>query len=1105
MSLATEPAKSHPEIDVIQEVRLAVVMYGGVSLAIYINGVAQELLSLVRSTATDASPPKRADGAAPPPRALIADEDLRGAEPVYREIARRLSAPYTVASPDGSRSADATIRVGFAVDILSGTSAGGINAIFLAKAMANGTDMEKLKELWVSQGDLDLLLNDGRSTVDMPRGYRLNPKPTSLLNSQRMLVQLRKALDGMDPPDPDSARAIGDAKAWRPLPESTPPPRSPLARAVTLYITATDLAGVVKPIQLWDKRVYERAYRGVFRFVYDNDGISQDWRHDFRPVDNPFLAFAARCTSSFPVAFEPMMLDDILEVSPAGQHARLRDDMIEWRRFFGRYLPKPDERASQRSFGDGGYLDNKPFGHAIDELQYRRAETLVDRKLIYVEPAPENPELEGEVLQRPNAIENLALAAFTLPRAETIREDLERIRSRNELIERISRATRNIDQDVAEVPRDSREIPGDDWAHLWLHDQIEKYGPSCGPYHRLKVAALTTDLAEMITRVAGHDPDSQECDAIRLLVSAWRQERYDTKPRANAPGILSENRLLIDFDLGYRLRRIGFLRSRIDMLLAGQSVARDLIRTIVGDAGLPDDACASFRAAVLPAIRDLRETLGRVHSNLRVTARRLRSPIDSPLCGPLEKLEISGDQLVSLLRHPDPKRRAVAAADLLQAHRGPLEATVDKLCGVLKEQFENASRTCRSALDAPDPNHPERARVTAYLARCYNTYDYYDIVLFPMQYGTEFGEGQPVQPVRVSPEDATTLIREFDDAGQRRLSKLAGTSVGNFGGFLDETWRKSDILWGRLDGADRLIHALLSTSSVSPLEIEDLVVRAQAGIVEQTLANLGDDEARDMLVECVIRAKTREDGRRELCRMLDRLTPHYRGSARVLDRQAILDRFADRYENHRSLRPEHALRLIARASSVFGRVLDGLSDRYRWIRRTVPQHLVWGGQVLWGFVEVAVPGGFFRIAADWWWKLAYALTAMMALVGSVLAETEVRNVGLLLLATVLVLDVARRLLGTLMVLGEGWLRRVLTLLGVMALLLLGAGVGIVIDRRLSGADVGGVWPNRVRPFLDRLVNQPWSLLAGVVVGIIVVEAVNRFIAWRTYRRRARTG
>ena len=33
-----------------QEVRLAVVLYGGVSLAIYINGVVQELLRVVRGT-----------------------------------------------------------------------------------------------------------------------------------------------------------------------------------------------------------------------------------------------------------------------------------------------------------------------------------------------------------------------------------------------------------------------------------------------------------------------------------------------------------------------------------------------------------------------------------------------------------------------------------------------------------------------------------------------------------------------------------------------------------------------------------------------------------------------------------------------------------------------------------------------------------------------------------------------------------------------------------------------------------------------------------------------------------------------------------------------
>src|SRR6476620_1500593 len=43
--------QSKPAIDYTREVRFAVVMYGGVSLAIYINGIAQELLRWVRSTA----------------------------------------------------------------------------------------------------------------------------------------------------------------------------------------------------------------------------------------------------------------------------------------------------------------------------------------------------------------------------------------------------------------------------------------------------------------------------------------------------------------------------------------------------------------------------------------------------------------------------------------------------------------------------------------------------------------------------------------------------------------------------------------------------------------------------------------------------------------------------------------------------------------------------------------------------------------------------------------------------------------------------------------------------------------------------------------------
>src|SRR5438128_655330 len=101
-----------------QEVRFALVLYGGASLAIYIHGVTQEFFHLVRSTAVDAAG-----------KLIVGDTELSGTERVYRQLA---------SSPDG------TMRTRFLVDIASGTSAGGINAIFLGKAFANGQSLEHI-------------------------------------------------------------------------------------------------------------------------------------------------------------------------------------------------------------------------------------------------------------------------------------------------------------------------------------------------------------------------------------------------------------------------------------------------------------------------------------------------------------------------------------------------------------------------------------------------------------------------------------------------------------------------------------------------------------------------------------------------------------------------------------------------------------------------------------------------------------------------------------------------------------------------------------------------------------------------------------------------
>src|SRR4030088_2922057 len=123
-----------------QEIRFAVVLYGGVSLAIYINGVVQELLRLVRSTS--------------------GLQNLKGSELAYQNLGRLLGPGFI---PKEQLGANDPINTKFRIDIISGTSAGGINGIYLAKALATESDLSQLEELWFDEGGIDGLLNDRAS------------------------------------------------------------------------------------------------------------------------------------------------------------------------------------------------------------------------------------------------------------------------------------------------------------------------------------------------------------------------------------------------------------------------------------------------------------------------------------------------------------------------------------------------------------------------------------------------------------------------------------------------------------------------------------------------------------------------------------------------------------------------------------------------------------------------------------------------------------------------------------------------------------------------------------------------------------------------------
>ena len=469
-----------PQSEYTQEVRFAVIMYGGVSLAIYINGIAQELLRLVRSTSR---------------------EKLEGTENVYRRLSSLLSDPELLreyrdaldsntAVPEDldNRLKNNPVNTRFVVDILSGTSAGGINAIYLAKALANDQDLDELKTLWVTEGDIGVLINDKKSVAGL---HLTNQQPPqSLLNSRRMYFKLLNALQGMEKRK-----------------KSTKEFNSPYVDELDLFITATDLEGTLLPLRLSDTVVFERRHRNVFHFKYATPAATGIERNDFVGKNDPFLAFAARCTSSFPFAFEPMRLcdiDEVLDRFPEYDDKDKREELVEeWKKFFkenANVLDGKNVEFGTRSYGDGGILDNKPFSFATETLMRRDAPVVVDRKLIYIEPSPEHPEDEPPRTNKYQALENVKAALLDLPSYETIREDLQRVMDRNELINRVNRITYAIERDLDQSSWSRPPLEPGEWERMDLAKMVEKFGIYYIPYRRLRISSTTDELAKLVAR-----------------------------------------------------------------------------------------------------------------------------------------------------------------------------------------------------------------------------------------------------------------------------------------------------------------------------------------------------------------------------------------------------------------------------------------------------------------------------------------------------------------------------------------------------------------------------------------------------------------------------
>ncbi|MBL8950246.1 MAG: patatin-like protein [Myxococcaceae bacterium] len=428
-----------------REVRLGLVLYGGVSLAVYIGGVVRELFDAVHG---------------------------RGVYKLLRALI-------------GSQ---------IKVDVISGTSAGGINGVLLAFALANNLELEEVAKLWREHGDLEKLM----------RGIG-EPNPPSLLDGEGYFQpRLEEALGTM------LAKKIeGEAPV----------------DAIDVFVTATDFHGQLGfVLDNLNDVISVKDHRRVFQLKFRKGRANNDL---VPPKDEKeqlewkrALATVCRSTATFPGAFEPVEV-------PADE--RKFPGRSKWHHWL-------HDWSASKSPGDfvlvdGGVIDNKPFTHTLKAIYARTTEREVDRRLIFCEPDPENFDpVENEV---PDFTQVVTASLSTLPGYETISDDLQSLADHNARVASYQSLVKSLP--ASELPKQTQAFR----QSFYVNARIIAYTDK----------ALTEIVAaRQGSAAARRENDGQSLDAERARLA-------EVAKRVRSTARVDEE-FLRSFDVGFRQRRL---------------------------------------------------------------------------------------------------------------------------------------------------------------------------------------------------------------------------------------------------------------------------------------------------------------------------------------------------------------------------------------------------------------------------------------------------------------------------------------------------------------------------------------------------------------------
>jgi predicted acylesterase/phospholipase RssA len=860
---AQAPPPLPQEHPAVRELRLGVVCYGGISLAIYMFGQTRELHHLALASSAlecDAQTPGSASAAA-----------VCGAVTPGEawETLPASARPYYAALVDNWRTERVRTRV--VVDVISGTSAGGINGILLAKALAHGAPLEGLRKLWFEQADIRKLAT-GRPWP-LRAAWRLL-RGKSALRGNSWLAELHSALVAMD-----GASATGEAAR---LPSLLAPEQT-----LDLLVTATDFYGSQRLLEIGDPpSSWEGRHDHVFRFAAARRPDGRVTPSDFTRDGNAALAFAARSSASFPVAFPAVRLADLEGlVEPRPDTAALA------RRLFPEQLAEradpgaASDLAQHLFLVDGGVLDNYPIGIAHRAASRRSPRLETRRVLLYLEPdprlpsgaAPEPGAPDPRDPDGPNALQMLLAGKSGIPSAQPIAQDLLEIVRHNQRVARINDVVRRDEEeartesgmpleatsdsvasrveealglrrgDLEEpaqletkmparlmvsgegetlAPAPSAAAGGASEADLLriraMRRQLEERAGSGLPemeeaYLRLRVQSvldqLALDLGSVVCALpAGHE--GPRASVLRAMVFAWAaQQQYlgDSLTRER------RDELLHAYDLGYLRRNLRFVDdwlevqydpARYNTLEAEQVPLSRSSQSY----GLDRDQVQRARAAIATQVDRITDLIrGRGLDDPRLVAEIERTR--AAVCRPIADFERTPAELAESLLVPG------LFDDLERELRRVL---LDFQAGVLAALYDDF---VRETSDWP----PEAAR--AVLAR-YLGFPFWDRVAYPFTAYSGTGDLAHVEVMRFSPNDTSSL-------SGRKAAKLAGTKLGHFGAFFSADGRQRDYVWGRLDGAERVLALLRRRSDAARLrELQGTIVgeeRADGDVTEPNL------------------------------------------------------------------------------------------------------------------------------------------------------------------------------------------------------------------------------------------------------------------------------